>query len=139
MAAPLLLDTGPLVAYPNPNDEHHAWAVECWAETYAPFTTCEAVLSEAIFVLRSERMDCEPLLELFERDLVEVSFNFRRNRQDVSWLLRKYADISMSMADACLVRMAELNEKAKVFTIDRDFLIYRKKGRLMIPLLAPFA
>ena len=84
-------------------------------------------------------MDCEPLLELFERDLVEVSFNFRQNRQDVSWLLRKYTDISMSLADACLVRMAELNDKAKVFTLDRDFLIYRKKGRLMIPLLAPFA
>jgi hypothetical protein len=44
----------------------------------------------------------------------------------------------MSVADACLVRMAELADQSQVFTTDRDFLVYRRKGRHTIPLLSPF-
>lgn len=44
-------------------------------------------------------------------------------------LLRRYADLPMSFADACLVSMTELDEKAGVFTLDRDFLVYRKNNR----------
>ena len=61
-----------------------------------------------------------------------------RNRADVLNLLHKYADQRMSVADACLVRMSELNDNCQVFTTDRDFLVYRRKGRSVIPLLAPF-
>jgi hypothetical protein len=43
----------------------------------------------------------------------------------------------MSFADACLVRMAELSDEAIILTTDTDFQIYRKKGRLVIPLLIP--
>ena len=59
-------------------------------------------------------------------------------RADVVRLLRKYADVPMSVADACLVRMAELAVSCQVFTTDRDFLVYRRSGRQVIPLLAPF-
>ena len=34
--------------------------------------------------------------------------------------------------------MAELNDNCQIFTTDRDFLVYRRKGRHVIPLLAPF-
>jgi rRNA-processing protein FCF1 len=44
----------------------------------------------------------------------------------------------MSLADACLVRMAEMTNRCQVFTTDRNFLVYRRKGRGIIPLLAPF-
>jgi len=53
-------------------------------------------------------------------------------------LLRKYADRPMSLADACLVRMAELTDGCQVFTTDKHFRVYRRKGRHVIPLLAPF-
>ncbi len=33
----------------------------------------------------------------------------------------------MSLADACLVRLAELYEDSKIMTLDRDFNVYRKK------------
>jgi len=48
-------------------------------------------------------------------------------------------DRPMSLADACLVRMAELYDEAAVLTLDSDFTIYRKNGRQVIPLIAPFA
>jgi uncharacterized protein len=138
-ATRLLLDTGPLVGYLNRKDQHHEWAVNCWSALYDPFWTCESVLSEAIFTLQSEGLSPEPILALVERGVIQLDFTVRDNRPDVFQLLRKYADQSISLADACLVRMAELTERCQVFTTDKDFLVYRRRGRHLIPLLAPFA
>jgi hypothetical protein len=33
------------------------------------------------------------------------------------------------VADACIVRMAELHDRHAVFTLDADFFVYRKYGR----------
>ena len=43
----------------------------------------------------------------------------------------------MSLADACLVRMAELHHAASVLTLDSDFRIYRGGGRRELRLLLP--
>jgi uncharacterized protein len=43
----------------------------------------------------------------------------------------------MSLADACLVRMAERYPSGIVMTLDRDFRIYRKHGRQVIPVKMP--
>jgi uncharacterized protein len=138
-ATKVLLDTGPLVAYLNRNDRHHEWAVRSWSALSDPLWTCEPVLSEAVFVLQSENADADPILRLLERRIVRIDFAFETHRSDVSRLLRKYADRPMSLADACLVRMSELADASQVFTTDRDFLVYRRKGRHVIPLLSPFA
>jgi predicted nucleic acid-binding protein len=137
-ATRVLADTGPLVAYLNRRDRHHAWAVECWKALTDPLWTCEAVVSEAVFLLQSAGADLNPMLQLIERDLVRLDFAIDDHRPDVFRLLRKYRDRPMSVADACLVRMAELADHSQVFTTDRDFLVYRRKGRHTIPLLSPF-
>jgi len=49
----------------------------------------------------------------------------------------KYADVPMSLADACLVRMAEIQADPAVVTTDRDFLVYRRHSRRVIPCLLP--
>ncbi len=134
----VLLDTGPLVAYLNRNDRHHAWAIETWSALYEPLWTCEAVLSEAVFLVQSDTGDVDPILRLLERRLVRLDFVATDHQADVVRLLRKYRDQRMSLADACLVRMAEISENCQVFTTDRDFLVYRRKGRQVLPLLAPF-
>lgn len=95
-------------------------------------------MSEAVFLLQSDRISVEPLMQLFERGLVKINFEVSENQSDIWELLRKYADRPISLADACLVRMAELSAHCQIFTTDRDFLIYRRKGRGVIPLLAPF-
>lgn len=67
-----------------------------------------------------------------------LDFSIEAHRADVARLMRKYADQPMSVADACLVRMAEVAETCQVFTTDRHFRAYRRRGRHAIPLLAPF-
>ena len=77
-------------------------------------------------------------MDLVERRIIELDFVMNDHRSDVFRLLRKYRDQPMSMADACLVRMAELVDPCQIFTTDKDFLVYRRKGRHLIPLLSPF-
>ncbi len=134
----ILADTGPLVAYVSQTDQHHRWALAIFGSFYEPIHTCEAVVSEAIFLLRSAGLEVETFLQLLERGAVRTDFSLEENRADVLNLLRKYADQPMSLADACLVRMAELHDHCQIFTTDRDFLVYRRKGRGVIPLLVPY-
>lgn len=138
-ATNVLLDTGPLVAFLARDDQHHSWAVDAWSALHDPLLTCESVLSEAVFILNSEGIGPEPLAQLLSRGIIRVPFIFNTNQSDLLHLLRKYADQPISLADACLVRMAEEFENSRVFTTDRDFLIYKRNGRHLIPLLAPFA
>jgi predicted nucleic acid-binding protein len=44
----------------------------------------------------------------------------------------------MDLADASIVVMTELNARCQVLTVDRrDFTVYRRKDRQLIPFLAP--
>jgi predicted nucleic acid-binding protein len=101
----VLLDTGPLVAYLNRNDRHHAWAAGCWNALFDPLWTCEAVLSEALFLLQSAGAGAEPVLRLPQRRIVRLDFVMSDHSADVFRLLRKNAGRPMSTA--CLVRMAD--------------------------------
>jgi predicted nucleic acid-binding protein len=133
----VLLDTGPLVALLNRRDRHHQWATEQWAEIAPPLSTCESVLAEACFLLRD--LDDGPgrVLEFVARGVLKVPFRVESEAGTIAGLLRRYASVPMSLADACLVWMVERDARARVFTLDDDFRIYRIHGRRMIPLLAP--
>jgi predicted nucleic acid-binding protein len=52
-------------------------------------------------------------------------------------LLKRYDSVPASLADACLIRLAELNEPSRVLTLDSDFHIYRRHGRRAIALITP--
>ena len=137
-ATEVIVDTGPLVAYFNRRDKHHAWAVERWAALFEPVLTCESVISEAAFLLREDGLDVEKLWTALERGTVRVQFGFEAHQADLLRLLRKYRDQPMSVADACLVRLSELTDKSVIFTTDEDFRFYWRHGRGLIPLIAPF-
>ena len=76
-------------------------------------------------------------LQLVQRIVVKVPFDITDEAAAVEKLMRRYADIPMSFADACLVRLSELYADCRVFTIDRHFRQYRRNGRQVIPLLSP--
>ena len=52
MIVPTVLDAGPLVAFLDRRDSAHTWAEARFKEVHTPFLTCEAVLTEACFLLR---------------------------------------------------------------------------------------
>ena len=52
-------------------------------------------------------------------------------------LMRRYRNVPMSFADACLVSLVNGTENGSVLTLDSDFQIYRQANRRVIPLLMP--
>lgn len=135
MAANVLVDTGFLVALLVRRDTNHSWAVARSPRLPPPWKTCEAALSEAFHLLG------EPgglaLAGLVERRTVVSAFNLGEEPNEVLQLMRKYADVPMSLADACLVRMTETLADPILLTTDTDFRIYRRHGRRSIPCILP--
>lgn len=128
-----LMDTGPLVAFLSAADRHHHWAADAFDSLRGRILTCEAVLSEASFLLARHRT---VVLELAERMGVELQ-PMGPELKTLRQLMDKYASVPMSFADACLVRLADLHPAAIVMTCDTDFRAYRRSNRRVIGTLMP--
>ncbi|MFY9984604.1 MAG: PIN domain-containing protein [Chthoniobacterales bacterium] len=137
MAKTVLIDSGPIVAVLRRRDQHHGWARAHFETSNESFATCEAVISESHFLLEGTPGGVEALYALLERSVIKVPFSLTNQLDETVRLIRRYHDIPMSLADACLVRMAELEEDIAVFTTDTDFRLYRRNGRQVIPVIMP--
>ena len=134
----IIVDTGPLVAYLDRREEHHEWVLATLRELTEPLLTCDAVLIEAAHVLNRKGQPTDLVFSLMTEGLIKPCFEITKHWRELATLMRTYRAVPMSVTDACLVRMSEVQRSSVVFTLDRDFLIYRRNGRQRIPLLAPF-
>jgi uncharacterized protein len=134
---PAIVDTGPLVAFLDQAERHHGWMAGCINELQAPLLVCEPVLTEAMYLLRGYPRAQAALLDLLRNGALNVAFRIEEHVGALGKLLRKYRDTPMSLADACIVRMAEIHDGYAVLTLDSDFSIYRKHDRLPITLICP--
>ena len=75
--------------------------------------------------------------QLLARGVVLVDFGLPDHLTRVLELMRSYRDVPASLADACLVCMAEEKGGSRVFTTDSDFRTYRKNKRQVIPVIMP--
>ncbi len=132
-----LLDTGPLVAVLNRNDQYHDWAKVRMGALAPPLLTCEPVLTEACYLIQRHGGSPAELLREVQEGVIEVALTLKTEAGAVEALMRRYQDVPMSLADASLVRLSELHPACQVFTLDSHFRRYRRHGRRVIPLLAP--
>lgn len=130
-----LADTGLFVAFFRENDYYHKWAIDIFRTIEPPFFVCESVISETLF--QSNKQNIGKILDLIESGVVEISFDLSKEKDSVFKLMRKYADLPMSLADACLVRMSEMNPYAVIITLDKHFETYRKHRRNKLSVLIP--
>ncbi len=133
----ILLDAGPLVAYLAGDEQYHAWATLQFTQHDGPLVTCEAVMSEAWFLLRHLPRHLARLRAMLADGVFDLSFHLEDEAAAVSKLMDRYDNVPMSLADACLVRLSEIHPKIPLLTLDSDFRIYRRHGRQMIPVIAP--
>jgi uncharacterized protein len=137
MKGHVIVDAGPLVALLNRREHHHRWAAAQFAQIRPPALTCEAVISEACFLLRNIHDGVDSLMELLARGVVATKFSLADELPTIARLLTRYRSVPMSLADACLVRMSEQHATSAVLTLDRHFHVYRKNNRQVIPTLMP--
>ena len=133
----VLLDTGPLVAIINRRDANHQWAKDRASRLERPFYTCEAVLSEAHFLLKKVYNGDKQLNELVKTRRLDLAFSYADHIDRVNALMETYANVPMSFADACLVRMAEVYPHGNIFTTDGDFRIFRKNKTEQLDVIMP--
>ncbi|MGA2811801.1 MAG: PIN domain-containing protein [Candidatus Acidiferrum sp.] len=135
MARNVLVDAGFVVALLSRRDAHQKWAVTQASELPPPWSTCEAVLSEA-FHLLGER-GVASLGALLRRRALLIAFTLAEDVDPVVKLIEKYSNVPMSLADACLVRMSETFVDPVILTTDRDFRVYRRHSRQVVPCVTP--
>ncbi len=129
-----IADTGFIVAFANRSDRHHAWAVSLAEGVTEPLLTCEAVLAEAAFHLKSASL----VLLLVEDGMLRVAFNCASHLEQLKSLAERYEDREPDLADLCLIRMSELYPRHAVITVDEsDFRVYRRNKREAIPVICP--
>jgi uncharacterized protein len=134
----IIADTSAVVGLIRRRDQWHPWVSSEVVGLEPPFLTCEAVISESCFLLQDAPGGGEKVLDLLSDGFLKISFSLDHELASIHGLIRKYDDVPMSLADACLVRMSELIDKSVIFTVDSDFLIYRRSGRRKIPLISPY-
>jgi uncharacterized protein len=133
----VVIDTGPLVALLNRKDRHHGWVREVLDTLEPPVLTCEAVISEACFLLSRISYGQDAVLELLSKDILKIEFRMSSEGDALRVLMKKFANVPMSLADACLVRMSELEPRSRILTLDGDFRVYRRNRRQAIPTIMP--
>ncbi len=134
----MLVDAGPLIALCDEDDKNHTFCVAALHRLpYAPLVITWACLTEAMYLLHSlggyryqERL--WRLLRAERLLLLEVTIT---ELQRVDALMALYQDVPMDMADASLIAIAESRGYQKVFTIDRDFYIYRLQDGSMLEVI----
>ena len=136
MRSGILLNTGPIVAYLYTRDAYHAWAVEAFSGLDPPAITCEPVLTEACFLAERNGQPVTRVLDYAVASEIRIGLQLAQVMEAIRALMQRYENMPMSLADTCLVRLAEMTG-LPICTLDRDFAIYRANRSRPLMLITP--
>jgi len=122
---PVLLDTGVIVALLDRSERHHARCVAAIEGLERPLVTCEAVIAESCYLVTSLHGAAEAVLTNVELGIFQIPFALSRSAAPVLRIMRKYRDLPVDFADACLIHLAEESNTGDILTLDTDFKFYR--------------
>ena len=126
----LILDTGPLVALLDRSERNHQRCLTFFREIRGRVVTTEPVLTEAVYLLGPSFRCQKPVLDFFVQGGAELVSLSPELLQRSLWLMEKYADVPMDLADATLVALAEQRGCSNILTLDRrGFETYRINGK----------
>jgi predicted nucleic acid-binding protein len=117
----VLLDTGAWVALLSRHDTLHKSAVEQFGLLSPLLLSCAAVVAEICLLLKRSGFDPALALQFIERGVVQLPFVLQEQIGSVRSLFKRYENVAASLADAALIRLAEINDSALLITTDRDF------------------
>ena len=135
---PILIDTGVIVALLDRSEQSHPKCASAVEAYQAPLLTCEAVIAESCYLLGKLPGASECVLENVIRGVFQIPFQLSSAAAGVHHILKKYRDVRIDFADACLIHLAGETKTGDILTLDRDFEFYRwgnnKPFHLLVPL-----
>jgi predicted nucleic acid-binding protein len=123
--SPVLLDTGVIVALLDRSETYHAECAKIIKDLEQPLVTCEAVIAESCYLVRTLPGASEAVLENIEHGVFHIPFQLSPSAAPVRSIMHKYRDRVIDFADACLVQLADELNTGDILTLDRDFEVYR--------------
>lgn len=137
----IVVDTGPLIAWFDPDDKHHRRADDWLKEHGAGFKryTTLAVVTEALHLIDSADAAAAMLEWIAAGGLVIVAVE-SADLRSIATRMRRYRDTPMDFADASLLWLADKIGTRSVLTIDeRGFSMIRLAGgkRPLLELQSP--
>ena len=94
------------------------------------------MLTEACFLIERNRWPATRVLEYVLESEIRIGLQLEHEIEAIRGLMQRYANVPMSLADACLVRLAEITD-LPICTLDHDFAIYRAGRRRSLTLITP--
>jgi len=125
----ILIDSGPLIALFDRSDKYHQASTEFIKNNRSELITTLASITEVLHLLDFSRNAQVDFLSWIDSGAVTVEPITTNDFQRIGELIKKYSDLPMDFADACLVFLGEKMNVSKIATIDRDFDVYRLKGK----------
>lgn len=95
------------------------------------------MVAETCLLLKRSGFDPSLTLQVIERGVVQLPFVLQEQIGSVSSLFKRHENVPASLADAALIRLAEIHDSPLLLTTDSDFHIYRRHGSQTIPLVTP--
>lgn len=121
----VLLDASYIVALLDTDQRHHAPCVKAGRELTGSLVTCEPVIAEACHLLGRVPGAADAVLSNVESGAFAIPFKLASEAASVRALSKRYRNIPMDLADACLVQLAGIAGTGRILTLDSDFRIYR--------------
>jgi predicted nucleic acid-binding protein len=134
---PALVDASFLIALYDKSDHDCTRCLRVYETLLQPLVTCEAVVTETIYMLRFVTGAAELLLASVDQGALEIPFKLSDSSAAVSRIMRKYRDTPADFADACLIQMADELNTGDILTLDSDFKQYRWRRTRAFHLLIP--
>jgi predicted nucleic acid-binding protein len=134
-----LLDTGVIVALLDRDEHRHLQCVEVVSDIVGPLATCEAVIAESCYLLRRTHGAPEAVIRNVANGVFQTPVRLVDQTASIEKLLKKYRNVPMDLADACLVDLADQIDTGQILTLDSDFEIYRWRSRRKFQLLVDLA
>ena len=125
----ILIDSGPLIALFDRDDDYHYSSVEFIKSNQCELITTIASITETLHLLDFNRQAQIDFLSWVHAGAVSIESITSNDLLRIKELTIKYTDLPMDFADACLVFLGEKLKINEIATIDRDFDIYRLKGK----------
>lgn len=127
LSSPVLIDTGPLVAWFDRHDPDHALCSRFFAAASGPLISTWPVLTEVCHLVPAEV--APRVLEWVQLGGLQLSELPTAALLQVAPWMRQYADLPMDLADASLLWLAHQSGVRAIATLDRrDFAVYRLPG-----------
>lgn len=126
----ILCDASALIALISQDDNNHDRCAGILPILEAPLVTTWSCFTEAMYLLgRYGGWPAQQELWGYLADqLLVFHLPDETEHRRMQELMEQYRDIPMDLADASLVATAETLNQQQIFTLDRDFYIYRLPG-----------